>query len=324
MSNKVKFYSITAKNTNTGAKMDDIAFLFNEMERKRIAEKEKGKIDKSEFQHKICGKEMTFFEFSRDPNNNSYFVIPFGTKKRSSIYKEESDIEMSTKVTEVVGKLYDLSSLYYDAEEKVAILYEERASPSAKYIAAYLNMVFKEFGENSYECIIEPIYYYAGLSTIEKAEKVTKIVLSLNLSENEERIYDEDANCDTLTGTLFKAVKSMKKDMNAKTFTLELGVGNKGKKACLNKSCVLQLISSLHLDETAIKEVTIYYKNGDITQEKPAKLKEEYISLTHEFKDTNIQFISPEYLIVHGKEAIKDKRPQYREYLRSKNRALFL
>lgn len=317
MSKKVKFYSIKIKNTSSDEEVEDISTLFNEMEEQRIAEKEQEKTNKSKFQHNVHGKEMIFFEFSRDPNDDSHFVIPFGTKKQSSIFKEESDEEMSTKVTEVIGKLYDLSSMYYDIEEKIAILYEEKTSPSAKYIAAYLNMVFQSFKGQSYECKIEPVYYSSGISAVRNAQMVTKIILSLNLSENEEQMYAEHLRVTTLLGTLFEAISSTKKDMKAKTFTLELGVGRGGKKARLDKECVMQLVNSLQLDESIINEVTIVYKNGEKERPKKALLKKEYLGLCYEFKDRSIISINPTYLIAHGKEAIRDKKSQYREYLRN-------
>lgn len=121
MSTKVKFYTIGIE-SNDGTLTDlSVNDLFNRLDELRVKKLVKPKLN-------IFNKTMKYYRFSRaDISGDSKYIIPFGTLKKNQPYKEEDD-----DVTPLELELYDITFMYYDDNEKIALITCDQSCPKSQ------------------------------------------------------------------------------------------------------------------------------------------------------------------------------------------------
>lgn len=118
MSKVVKFYFMGIINRDLGIVDVNMSAFFERLDRARI----NGEINN---QHIVSGKTMKIFQIIR-PNLNAQksFIIPFGTLKRGATYQEDNG-----RVEELTSRLYDITFVYYNQDDNVAMVSGSKASP---------------------------------------------------------------------------------------------------------------------------------------------------------------------------------------------------
>ena len=314
MSKKVKFYEIKIYDRKTHQNLN-VAAILRELEQQRLHGNGK------DYVHDVSGKKVTFFRFIQSPESES-FVIPFGSVKAGAVYKgnENDDAnEIPTDIEEVTEQLFDISSFYYSTEEGIVLICCDRSSPSVKNISGYLTKALDFMRHSEHEVTISQIVYYSGIERIRNANVVNSIILTLDLSETIENIYTNDADIKTNYLSVVRNIAQASKDhMNAKTFKLEIGIGQGSRKVGLSINNALNMLSELNLDTDAIKEVTVKYKNGEETPVSTARLKESMLDVSYEYTGSTPASIGPVYLSMHADLALEGKRNEYRTFLRNR------
>lgn len=314
MSKKVKFYVINIIDLKTNQNLDVLTIL-RDLENQRL------NCNGKDYVHDVSGKKVTFFRFIQSPGSES-FVIPFGSVKAGAVYKgnENDNInEIPTDIEEITEQLFDISSFYYSVEEGIALICCDRSSPSAKNIRGYLIKALNFMRNSEHDVRISPIVYDTGLECVRNANVVKSIVVTLNLSESVENVYVADvAQKNTFLCVLRSIAQASKEHMGAKTFKLEIGIGQGSRKVGLSLNNALNMLSELNLDTDAIKEIIVKYKNGEESLVSTARLKENMLNVSYEYTGSTPASIGPVYLSIHAGLALEAKRNEYRMFLRNR------
>lgn len=301
MSKKVKFYYPGLKNENMEIINYNMADLFNAIDEAR-------KNELIKYKHVISGKSMKVFKFIRPQlNPDKNFIIPFGTLKQGAVYEEN---EEDGEVTELTSRLYDITFLYYNMDDKVCFITSDSSSPTVKNISEYMNCLL-----DSTKCFfyMKPLSYSVGLTEVKKAKLVRNIIISLDLGlPTIEKFI-------SLSGTgLLSSLQNITQESgkaNVKRLNINLGV-DKSKKSTMNTEQVMLLLSSLNLDDDIIKEITVLYKNNEQDKINMAKLKDSYILLNYEFNNSPGKNLTSSFIIENAEKALDQKRLQFAPEIR--------
>lgn len=256
------------------------------------------------------GKKIRFFKYLRpEMNSKDSFIVPFGTLKLGVTYKQSaslsSDVEEINPKTE---KLYDVTFLFYDSRRKVAFMTQDKASPSYKAIQDYLNCLIDN---DRYKLCIEPILCERGLSNIKASNCVKSVNITLDLASNiEEMIIDE--NQQNIVRNIRDFANKSRNDMLANKLVLSLSIGKKGTKdASMSKENILELISQLNIDDEAIREIEVAYKNGRTEKMEKARIKDSKFGLSYSFDSCPGSTLTSSFILDNSEIALHEKQNEY-------------
>lgn len=301
MSKVVKFYFMGIINRDLEIVDVNMSAFFERLDRARI----NGEINN---QHIVSGKTMKIFQIIR-PNLNAQksFIIPFGTLKRGATYQEDNG-----KVEELTSRLYDITFVYYNQDDNVAMVSGSKASPSVKVICEFMNLMLRLDRCNF---IMKPVTYDTGLETVMNAPIVRSITITVNMNSSAiERFYGFEG------ARLFESFKSFTQESastDAQKVTVELNVG-RSKKARMNKPQVMVLLNNLNLDVDTIEEVEVHYKQSPDEKIQTAKLRDSYLNLTYDFSNCPDNNLSSSFILDNADVALSARRLSFASFIRSK------
>lgn len=308
MSTKVKFYTIGIE-TNEGILTNiSVNELFNKLDELRIKKAIKPEID-------IYGKVMKYYKFSRaNIGGNSKYIIPFGTQKKNQPYKEDGEGD----VTPLEVNLFDISFMYYDDNEKVALITCDQSCPKSQAIEVYLNTIFNM---NDYRFVINPILKENDILKIKSSQQVKSVLITLNLHSSVQDVFNRKMqnNSKSLTYDLFNILRNTMNKYNSKKITIELGLG-RDKDDSLDIDSLYNLLSVLDFDSSAIDKINVKYRDSHTEELDTAKLKDKSFEVQYNFsiKESSL---GKDFLLNNAQTAIDKTRyaisTQIREYFDS-------
>lgn len=301
MSKVVKFYFMGIINRDLEIVDVNMSAFFERFDRARI----NGEINN---QHIVSGKTMKIFQIIR-PNLNAQksFIIPFGTLKRGATYQEDNG-----KVEELTSLLYDITFVYYNQDDNVAMVSGSKASPSVKVICKFMNLMLRQDRCNF---IMTPVTYDTGLEMVRNARIVRSVSITVNMNSSAiDRFYGFQGS------GLFESLKSFTQESastDAQKISFELKAG-RSKNARMNKQQVMVLLNNLNLDVDTIEEIVVHYKQGIDEKIQTAKLRDSYLNLTYDFSNCPDNNLSSSFILDNADVALSARRLSFASFIRSK------
>lgn len=268
MDKKIKFYTVSFVDQMGEPNELSVKNFLNNLESLFLQ-------DKLKTPSESYGKNVYMFKFVRsDINPNEEFIIPFGTLKQNTPYQVSSS--NPKEITPSNVELYDINLFYYNANENIAAITCDRVAPNNKVISAFLS---NYINSEKYMLSIKPILYETGIEVIRNSRSVKSVTLTIDLDKNVEQYYNDNINTDSsVFRQLLILLRSAKREIENRTFKLELGLG-RSKKESMNKENTLSLLTALDLTSDVIREVSLNYVGGGKENIEVAKLKKQDIEL---------------------------------------------
>lgn len=260
-----------------------------------------GQINRSQT---VGDKQVKVFNYiHNDINGDKRFIIPFGTLKNSVTYIEDNNGE----ITELTADLYNITLLLFDATEGICVLTSDIGAPSNKSIQIWLNNILNL---DDYILLVNPILYSQSYENVKKANQVKAVRVTLDLSNDEELLYNDNIQDD---GGAFIGIKNAvnlcKNKANAKSFSFEIKLEQYAKRnATMNIDCVFDIISKFNIQSDIVKEIEVEYKNNTSEKYELAKLKENRFNVTDNFNSCQHKSLTPGYLLDNIQKSIDNKR----------------
>lgn len=180
----------------------------------------------------------------------------------------------------------------------------DREGPSVALIAKY----FQQFLDEDVEVRIEPIYRISGFERVQKSDFVSSVAISLNLTSQERRFYNESTEeKGNFTQCTQRIADLTRDDFGSNFMTLSFGLGKRSKKS-MTKDAVLDLIYKLRLDSDMIREIAVKCKKDSEEKIEVAKLKESQFDLS-----LNISGDGMDYILAHADDFFDARRKDYNQ-----------
>lgn len=310
MATKVKFYTIGIE-TNEGELTDiSVNDLLNKLDELRLKNIIKPQIE-------VFEKVMKYYKFSRMAiGGNDKYIIPFGTLKKNKPYEEDG----SGDITPYEKNLFDISFMYYDDNEKVALITCDQSCPKSQAIEVYLNALFNM---RDYRFVIKPILKETDLKRIQRSKQVKSLIITLNLHDNVNEVFNDKIQNDSKSfgRELIDFVYKSMNNYNSKKISFEMSLGmNKSDSLDIEK--IMDLLSTLDMDSSAIDKIDVRYKDSHTEKIDVAKLKNRSFEMEYDFGIPD-RSLGKDYLLNNAQSAIDKTRyeisPVIREYCSSSN-----
>lgn len=293
---KVKFCTIGLYDEKDNLLSMDFGAFFNELEQRMLADKVESIVKE------VDGRTLRVMQFHRKNGySQNEFLIPIGKVKSGATYKIAEDRYNLEKID---YDIFDINIVYYNSIENVLMVTVDREGPSVALIAKY----FQQFLSKNVQVRIEPIYRVSGLERVEKSDFVSSVSISLNLTSQEQRFYDESTEIEgNFTQCTQQIANLTRDDFGSNFLTLSFGLGKRSKKS-MTKDAVLDLIYKLRLDSDMIREITVKCKKDSEEKIELAKLKESQFDLS-----LNISADGMDYILAHADDFFDARRKDYNQ-----------
>ena len=280
---KVKFCTIGLYDKEDNLLSMDFGAFFNKLEQKMLAENVRSIVKE------VDGRTLRIMQFHRKNGySKNEFLIPVGKVKSGATYKMAED---SYNVEQIDYDIFDINIVYYNSIENVLMVTVDREGPSVALIAKY----FQQFLDEDVEVRIEPIYRISGFERVQKSDFVSSVAISLNLTSQERRFYNESTEeKGNFTQCTQRIADLTRDDFGSNFMTLSFGLGKRSKKS-MTKDAVLDLIYKLRLDSDMIREIAVKCKKDSEEKIEVAKLKESQFDLS-----LNISGDGMDYILAHA------------------------
>lgn len=255
---------------------------------------------------RINGKLMRVHAYEWSDMNEDYLVIPFGKLKESN--KPYGIDNTTQKLVDLPEDMFDVNSLAYHARYRIALITTNILGPSEEDIERYLNSFLPKNAE--YRIKISPIKKNTGIDKVRNAIQARSVSFVLDLGRPLDDFFKEQVHEEKRVGDYLKGLMEYsKEDLDSKTFMVTLGLG-KIKKATLDIAALLELLETINLDSSSVKEIYVNYKDNTSTKVETAKLKETNIILKIYF-DIKSTRLGSEFIKANLEEKLLAERPKY-------------
>lgn len=292
---KVKFCTIGLYDKEDNLLSMNFGAFFNELEQRMFATNNVRNIVKE-----VDGRTLRIMQFHRKNGySENEFLIPIGKVKSGATYKMAED---KYNVEQIDYDIFDINIVYYNSVENVLMVTVDKNGPSIALIAKY----FQQFLSEDVQVRIEPIYRVSGLERVKKSDFVSSVVISLNLTSQEQRFYnDSTEEKGNFTQCTQQIANLTRDDFGSNFMTLSFGLGKRSKKS-MTKDAVLDLIYKLRLDSDMIREITVKCKKDSEEKIEVAKLKESQFDLSLDISADGI-----DYILAHADDFFDARRIDY-------------
>ena len=293
---KVKFCTIGLYDKEDNLLSMDFGAFLNKLEQKMLAENVRSIVKE------VDGRTLRIMQFHRKNGySKNEFLIPVGKVKSGATYKMAED---SYNVEQIDYDIFDINIVYYNSIENVLMVTVDREGPSVALIAKY----FQQFLDEDVEVRIEPIYRISGFERVQKSDFVSSVAISLNLTSQERRFYNESTEeKGNFTQCTQRIADLTRDDFGSNFMTLSFGLGKRSKKS-MTKDAVLDLIYKLRLDSDMIREIAVKCKKDSEEKIEVAKLKESQFDLS-----LNISGDGMDYILAHADDFFDARRKDYNQ-----------
>lgn len=287
MSKKINFYTISFEDFNGKVIRESIAdFMYN------ITSLMDNNIE--DIKKEISNRKIRCFSIVDDYKSLDQFVLPFGKLKNNNSYKED---DTAKKLSIVDYDIYDVNLLYYDQQQNIMFLTQDKNGPSYKQIEMYLNQFVDKSDRKRIS--INPVYKNDDIEKLKNAKRISKMILKFDFSRSTSELINRRMNAMDTGNSLTRSLKDTifgVRDANTQNLTMEMSAG----KHKLDKDTLIEFIEAMELNDDYIKEIEVHYAYGEKETTTPARLKRNNLILSH---NINIkEAITPEILT----EKIKD------------------
>ena len=301
MANYVKGCTIAFEQNDTVVDMDIVEF-FSKIENAMRNEPKN-------IVRKINGKIIRVHAYEWDYMNENFVVVPFGKLKEKN--KPYGMDEKTQALEDIPQKMYDVNNFAYHSGYKIAVVTTNQQSPSVNDIECYLNSFLPK--ESEYNIRIRPVKRNNGIEEIRNATQARNVSFVLDLGRPMNDFFKTEVKTKLGAGKALKELmETSKNELESKTFKISLGLGRK-RKETLNIEYLLEMLESINIDSTCVKEIYVEYRNGTSDKIDKARLKEAEVILTLYF-DIKDNQISSEYLKANlEQKLLKERKKYYRQ-----------
>ena len=246
----------------------------------------------------IANKIITCSKFYEDSNNDKKIIISFGKLKDGLSFKFNQDLSFE----EIDVEIFNVNSIGYDENEKILAYTINGIGPTIRDIEGYFNSFLK----NQNNLIkIRPMKQNKGLEKVRNEKYIRCVEFILNLECEVPSVTTSG-----ILENLFKLAKDMKENLESKTFSLIVGVGDLKRDSTLQLDNVIELLEEINLDTNFVKEIYVHYKDDKKEKTDFSSLKESSIQIKHDF-NINTKLVSPEYLRDNWNEMLEKQRKNF-------------
>ena len=251
---------------------------------------------------------LRMFLFLRDLMNDDIVVVPLGkliTKNKP--YAE--DRNNPGKLIQLDADMFDINCMVYSKRHHLAMYTTNSKGPSQQEFCAYLNSyLFEEDG-----CILKmnPVLFEKSLEDIRSAERVTSILVSVDLRDNINNYFREQVEHNINLLTLVRNMMDVSKEtVDGRYLTFSIGLGQGKRTGTLNKDSVLTLLGQLNLDSRFFKQIELKYEDKRTDKIESFKIKNTDTFLRGVFIGANSK-LSPDFLLDHAGEVYLKQREHF-------------
>lgn len=281
MPKKINFYTISFEDFNGKIVPDSIADFMHS-----ITSLMDNNIE--DVKKEISKRKIRCFSIVDDYKSLNQFVLPFGKLKNNNSYRED---DTSKKLSIVDYDIYDVNLLYYDQQQNIMFLTQDKNGPSFKQIEMYLNQFVDKSDRKRIS--INPVYKTDDIEKIKQAKRISKMILKFDFSRSTSEFINRRINAMDTRNSLSKSLRntiSGVRDADTQNLTIQLSAG----KHTLDKDTLIEFIEAMELNDDYIKEIEVHYAYGEKETTTPARLKKNNLILSH---NINIkEAITPEIL----------------------------
>lgn len=293
MANSVKLYTIAFEKDEKPISNISILDFFKKLELF---------LETNERVKTIFGKTLICSRFQKDNKNDERIIISFGKLKEGLSFK----FNTSMIFEEINMDIFNINSFEYDDIEKILAITTNGTGPGSKYIENYLNSFLPE--NYPYIIKIRPLLENKGLDILKKANFIRAVEFKLNLNYDFSNI-NFSSEKGVFKGLLELALNTQQK-LGSKTLTFSIAVGDSKRDSSLIVDNVIEILDSIELNESFIKEIYVVYKNNEKEKSNISKLKEYLMMIEYHFSiDTTL--ISSEYLRDNWDDMLNNVKSRY-------------
>ena len=266
--------------------------------------------DVKAIERKVLGERYRISSYYWPDVGERFVVIPIGKVKHGVPYVAAED---GRSLKELDRSVYDVNVLAYDTKHKVMVLTNHKSAPGYDEIEDYFNTFLDP--EDPIHLRITPIEYRGGVDVIAHPDRVSSVVITLDLRAGFADMLRAHADEPSSMAHFFKAMaKNSRDEISGNQMKLEISLGRAKKRATLDKDAILDLIGELNIDSNAVKEIEVRYYGGGSERVDKTRLKESVMTLKHSFPLEGSQ-VGAEYLKNHLEAALYDKYGKYSDIL---------
>lgn len=260
---------------------------------------------------RINGKLMRVHAYEWNHMNEDFLVIPVGKLKEKN--KPYGSDPKTQRLIDIPQDMYDVNSIAYHSRYKIALISSNSSGPNDSDLENYFNSYLPT--DSPYKIRLTPIVRNIALDQIRNAHEARSITISLNIGRPMNDFLIDQVQVDQNIQGHLKHLKALmefsKNTLDSNTFTLNLGLGKK-RNASLDVNALLELLDSINLDASCIKEIIVNYRTGPGEKIDIAKLKENNAVLKIFFPIADTQ-LGAEYILNNMDDILRDERKRYYE-----------